>query len=419
MASKLRSAVSRSMVDMDTNDIRNHPLAGRNGPIRHRYDAVIVGARAAGASTAMLLARRGLSVLAVDRAAYGSDTLSTHSLAGAGVLQLSRWKLLNEIRSAGTPVTNTVDFQYGDDSVVIEIPARGDVDGLYSPRRTVLDRILVDAAVEAGADVRHGVSMLGVSRDGTGRVNGVELEVDGQIVCVAADYVIGADGMRSRVAKQVDAQLLHTDASGAASIYTYFRGLPDDVIVNRYQPGNVAGIIPTNDGVAVVWTGVPSDRFAAEGRGRIADLHSEIVSGSRDVAAMLRDAEQVGGYRAFPGVPGTLRQPWGPGWALVGDAAYFKDPVSAHGITDALIGAELVADAVETAVADRNDEVDAFVRYQSARDEMAARMMPAVAAAAALPDDMGAVKQSFRDMAGAMRHEMGVIDRMWGAGVPA
>ena len=414
------------MVAMDMNDSINQPIdptnetgAAPRASIDRRYDVVIVGARAAGASTAMLLAKRGLTVLAVDRSSYGSDTLSTHSLAGAGVLQLSRWGLLDRIRAAGTPVANTVDFRYGDDDVVIEIPARGDVDGLYSPRRTVLDKILVDAALEAGADVRHGVSMLGVCRTDDGRVDGVDLEVDGTIVRVAADYVIGADGMRSRVAKEVGAQLLHEGPVGAASMFTYYRGLRDDIIVNRYRAGAVAGFIPTNDGAAVVWAGVPADRFAAEGRGRVADLHAEITGSFPDVAEQLRGAERVGGYRAFPGAPGMLRQPWGPGWALVGDAGYFKDPVSAHGITDALIGAELVAEAVAAACLDLRDELDAFTRYQSARDEMAAKMLPAVAAAAALPTDMGVLKQAFRDMAGAMRHEMGVIADMWGAGVSA
>ena len=105
-------------------------------PIRPRYDVVVVGARAAGASTAMLLARRGLSVLAVDRTPYGSDTMSTHSLARAGVLQLSRWGVLDRIRAAETPVANTVVFHYGGEQVTIDVPARGDVDGLYSPRRT-------------------------------------------------------------------------------------------------------------------------------------------------------------------------------------------------------------------------------------------------------------------------------------------
>jgi flavin-dependent dehydrogenase len=383
-----------------------------------RYDVVVVGARAAGASTAMLLARRGLSVLVVDRSAYGSDTLSTHSLARAGVLQLSRWGVLDRIRAAGTPVANTVVFHYGDEAIGIDVPARGDVDGLYSPRRTLLDSTLVDAAVAAGADVRHEVSMVGLMRDGDGRVVGVELEVDGELHRVRAGLVIGADGMRSRVAKQVGAELLHREAFATASIYSYWEGLPDDVIVNHYDTGRVVGIIPTN-GAAVVWAGMPSDRFHQVARGRVAAAHADEVQLVPEIADQLRDARRVGGYRAFPGTPGFLRQAWGDGWALVGDAAYFKDPVSAHGITDALISAELLADAVAEAMVRGADERLSLARYQRTRDAMAASMMPPVVAAAALPSDMGALKTAFRGMSQAMREEWELIESGFDAPVLA
>ena len=385
-------------------------------PIRPRYDAVVIGARAAGASTAMLLARRGLSVLAVDRSAYGSDTMSTHSLARAGVLQLSRWGVLDRIRAAGTPVANTVVFHYGDDTVSIDVPARGDVDGLYSPRRTLLDRTLVDAAVEAGAEVRHGVAMVGVTHGPDGRVTGVELEVDGELRTVGARVVVGADGMRSRVAKRVGARLLHREPHGAASIYGYWEGLPDDVIVNHYAPGRVVGMIPTNGG-AVVWAGMPAARFHRAARGRVAEAHAAQIELVPELADQLRSARRVSGYRAFPGSPGFLRQAWGPGWALVGDAAYFKDPVSAHGITDAFIGAELLADAIADSVLRGADEREALGRYQRERDAMAASMMPPVVAAAALPDDMGVVQQAFRGMSQAMREEWELIESGFGAAV--
>lgn len=399
---------------LDDGDMTNH-----TAPIQSRYDVVVVGARAAGASTAMLLARRGLSVLAVDRTAYGSDTMSTHSLARAGVLQLSRWGVLDSIRAAGTPVANTVVFHYGDDTVSIDVPARGDVDGLYSPRRTVLDRILVDAAIEAGADVRHGVSMVGVTRDPHGRVAGVQLEVDGELHSVSARHVIGADGARSRVAKQVGAELLHREPLGAASIYSYWQGLPDDVIVNHYDADRVVGVIPTNDGAAVVWAGMSAERFARTGRGRVAEAHDAQVQSVPEMAAQLRGARRVGGYRAFPGTPGFLRQAWGDGWALVGDSAYFKDPVSAHGITDALIGAELLANAIGDAVMCGADERETLARYQRERDAMAASMMPPVVTVAGLPGDMGVVKTAFRDMSNAMRDEWKLIESGFGAPVAA
>ena len=111
------------------------------------YDVVVVGARAAGAATAMLLARAGFRVAAIDKSTYGSDTLSTHAIARTGVLLLSQWGVLDAIRAADTPRANTMLFHYGDSDVAIDIRGRGDVDGLYSPRRTVLDRSIVDAAV--------------------------------------------------------------------------------------------------------------------------------------------------------------------------------------------------------------------------------------------------------------------------------
>lgn len=388
-------------------------------PLRPSYDVVVVGARAAGASTAMLLARRGLSVLAVDRGAYGSDTLSTHSLALAGVLQLSRWGVLDAIRGAGTPVTRRVDFGYGPERVVIDIPARGDVDGIYSPRRTVLDRVLVDAAVAAGADVRHGARVRTLLRAPGGRVNGVEIEIDGAILPVCARLVIGADGASSRVADDVGARVIGRAAQGAASIYTYFRGLPDDTIVNRYERAGVVGIIPTGGGDAVVWTGCNPEQLRAERGAGLDALHARLVRRAPDIAAMIDGATPTAGYRSFPGTPGFLREAWGDGWALVGDAGYFKDPVTAHGITDALIGAELVADATVDVLGGGQDASDAFGEYQAVRDEMAAAMLPASSMAAGLPGDMEVVKDAFKAMSAAMRDEWALIEHRWGVAVPA
>ncbi len=356
----------------------------------------------------MLLARHGLSVLAVDRGRYGSDIMSTHSIAGAGILQLSRWGVLDAVRDAATPVTTHVVFDYGGDRVEIDVPVRGDVDGLYNPRRTVLDPILVDAAVAAGAEVLHGVSMVEVTFDDTGRADGAVLDLGGEFRRVGARFVVGADGARSRVATQVGAELLHRETCGAASIYAYVSGFSDDTILNYYSPGRVVGVIPTNDGAAVVWTGMPADAFAVRARKDVAGAYHAAVSTVPEVAEHVARGP-ISGLRAFAGTPGFLRRAWGPGWALVGDAGYFKDPVSAHGITDALIGAELVADAIAACLAG-DTEHEALGSMQETRDTLAAEMMPAVAGAAALPSDMSDLKRAFRDMSRAMRHEWELID---------
>jgi flavin-dependent dehydrogenase len=377
-------------------------------PIRGTYDVVVVGARAAGAATAMLLARRGVRVLAIDRSAYGSDTLSTHNIALAGVLQLSRWGVLDDIREAGTPVAGTVEFNYGAEKVVLNIPARGDVDGLYSPRRTVLDAKLVDAAVASGAQVCHGVSLVDVTRDEAGRVKGVVVDDHGTTRTVSARYVVGADGTRSKVARLVGSEKYHED-EGAGSIYSYWAGLPSDKIVNFYEVGKAGGIIPTNDGVAVAWTAISPADFQNEARGDLAGAHHERIDELAGLRELLAGAQRVGGYRGHPGLPGYLRQPYGPGWALVGDAGYFKDPVSAHGITDAFIGAEMVADALADVLRCGVDENVALARYGTDRETLASEMMPPVAKIASLEATLPEVAESFKAMAVAMRHEFGYL----------
>ena len=375
--------------------------------IASRYDVVVVGARAAGASTAMLLARRGLSVLAVDRSAYGSDTTSTHSLARAGVLQLSRWGLLDRLREAGTPVTRTVVFRYDDDNpTIIDVSADGDVDGLYSPRRTVLDRILVDAAIEAGADVVHGVSVTGLRKSSDGRVTGVDLDVAGERRPVEAAWVIGADGARSRVAAQVDAPVTHQDHVTSSNIYAYWTGLPDDVMENHYDTiGRAVGVIPTNDHKTCVWVAIPPERFRAEARGDLSGAYHRMIAESPHLTQLLRGATCNGGYRGFAGTPGFLRKAFGAGWALVGDAGYFKDPVSAHGITDAFISAELLSDALAAIVEDGDDADEALGAYERQRDDLAALLTPPIAALARLDLDPAGAKAAFRALTPALRAE--------------
>src|SRR5512144_2548666 len=168
--------------------------------MKNSYDVVVVGARVAGASTALLLARAGLDVALVDRAPYGSDTLSTHALMRAGVLQLSRWDMLPAVVAAGTPPVERTLFHYADgDTVQVSIRPSPGVDALYAPRRRLLDRILVDAAAAAGVDVHHGVTVTGLLGSGDGRrVEGVQAVTrSGAPLEVRARFTVGADGVRS------------------------------------------------------------------------------------------------------------------------------------------------------------------------------------------------------------------------------
>lgn len=335
---------------------------------RRRYDAIIAGARCAGASTALLLARRGLQVLVVDPARRGSDTLSTHAIMRGGVLQLHRWGLLDAVRASTAPPVRTTSFHYGDETVEVAIRERDGVDALFAPRRTFLDPLLADAAMAAGADIVHGRSVVDLERDRDGRVRGASIAgPERSTIDVGAGLVIGADGIHSRVAKRVSAAVDYEATHATAAIYGYWRGIGMDGYHWFYQPGVSVGCIPTNEGETCVFVSLPQDRFEAErNRGLEVLYRNALDECSEELSRAVRQSDGPGKLRAFAGVPGYLRRSAGPGWALVGDAGYFRDPITAHGITDALRDAELLARAVaigdETALAQYQAQRDALVR---------------------------------------------------------
>jgi 2-polyprenyl-6-methoxyphenol hydroxylase-like FAD-dependent oxidoreductase len=328
----------------------------------------IVGARAAGAATALLLARHGLRVLLIDRGRYGADTLSTHALMRAGVLQLARWGLLDRVVAAGTPPVRWVTFRYAGETVPVAITPSPGVDALYAPRRTVLDPILVDAAVAAGTAVRFGTAVTDLLRGPHGAVTGIVLRTGrGDPTAIEARLVIGADGIRSTVATRVGAPILRAGTGATAVTYGYWTGLSNDGYEWNFRPDAASGVIPTNDGRACVFAGATSARV---GRGGLGILQELVAASAPDLADRLAAAEPPTVVRTFPGRPGHLRRAWGPGWALVGDAGYYKDPLSAHGLTDALRDAELLARAVVAVVADGVPEREALAGYEARRDAL-------------------------------------------------
>jgi flavin-dependent dehydrogenase len=338
----------------------------------NRYDAIVVGARVAGAATGMLLARAGLDVLVVDRARYGSDTMSTHALMRGGVLQLARWGLLDAVIEAGTPPVRRTVMRYGGGDEVIDIKPRPGYDALYAPRRTVLDRILVDAAFCAGADVRFGATVEAVTRDAAGHVDGIAIsDRAGAASEVRAPIVIGADGVRSMVARAVEAPVTARAHHSSAFFLTWYSGVEADGYQWLYGhgadgSGRSAGIIPTNDDQVCAWVGVPS-AMAGDRRpeDHLRQVLGEIAPDWRD---RLAAGTRHGPVRGFAGLPGYLRRPWGHGWALVGDAGYFKDPLTAHGMTDALRDAELLARAIVAGAGDPVALAGALAEYEATRD---------------------------------------------------
>ena len=334
-----------------------------------RVDAVIVGARCAGAATALLLARAGARVLLIDKGVYGSDTMSTHALMRGAVLQLHRWGVLPAIVAADTPPVRSTTFSYREQDITVPIEPRFGVSALYAPRRALLDRTLVDGAVDSGAEVRYGVRIEDVIIDDRGRVRGITAVEGDTRHRIEADIVIGADGLYSTVGERVGAVRVVEGQHSAGVLYSYWEALPVDGYYWRFQTGASIGAIPTNHGATCVFASVPSGRFRGEIRGDASSAYRRLV---REVStvfdARLDEARRVEPVRGFGGHVGFIKRSTGPGWALVGDAGYFKDPLTAHGITDALRDAELLARAI------LQGTTAAFADYETTRDNLSRRL---------------------------------------------
>jgi 2-polyprenyl-6-methoxyphenol hydroxylase-like FAD-dependent oxidoreductase len=324
-----------------------------------KVDAVIVGARCAGAATALLLARAGARVLVVDKGRYGTDTLSTHALMRGAVLQLHRWGVLPAIVAAGTPPVRSTTFSYTDRDVTVPIEPKYGVSALYAPRRALLDRILVDAAAESGAEFSYGVHVENVIADGHGRVHGIEAVARGTRLRFEADIVIGADGLYSTVAQRVGAAPVVVGRHSAGGLYSYWTGLPVNGYYWLFRASGSLSAIPTNNGATCLCVSVPSGRFRNEIRGDPDSTYLRLLREiSPEFAARLGAATRTEPIRGFGGHAGFIKTSSGPGWALVGDAGYFKDPLTAHGITDALRDAEWLVHAMLQGTAAAFDEYE-------------------------------------------------------------
>jgi flavin-dependent dehydrogenase len=328
----------------------------------------------------------------------------------AGVLQLTRWELVQQLVDAGTPAIRRTTFHYGDGaSVQVSIRPGSGVDALYAPRRHLLDRILVDAAEHAGADVLHEARVTGLVGDG-GRAGGVRAESkQGAGLVLPARFTVGADGIRSLVAREVGAAVVRQGRSAGALLYRYVSDLDVDGYEWAYLDRAAAGLIPTNDGQTCVFVASTPARMRELRRSGVDAAFTTVLDrspGGVGLAARLRSATKVSRVHGWGGAPGFVRRSWGPGWALVGDAGYFKDPITTHGMTDALRDAELLADAILDVVTKGAPECAALTGYQSTRDRLSRSLFDVTEQVAAYDWDTGRVRGLLRQVSAAMSDEV-------------
>jgi flavin-dependent dehydrogenase len=331
------------------------------------YDAVVVGARCAGSPTAMLLARKGYRVLVVDKATFPSDTVSTHMIHPPGIAALRRWGVLDAMLATGVPPVDTYAFDFGPFTLA-GAPGTEETPLAYAPRRTRIDKVLVDAAAEAGAEVREGFTVDEILVE-DGRVTGIRGHGrGGQPVTEHARVVVGADGFRSVVAEAVEAERYHEKPKLLCGYYTYWSGLPMSGRFETYiRPGRGIAAWPTNDGVTLVVAGWPYAEFEAN-RSDVEGNYLKTIATVPELAERIDAATREERFAGMA-VPNFFRKPYGPGWALVGDAGYNKDFITAMGMQDAFRDAELCAVAIDEALSGSRPYGEAMADYQSTRDE--------------------------------------------------
>jgi len=331
------------------------------------YDAIVIGARCAGSPMAMLLARKGYRVLVVDRATFPSDTVSTHILHPLGAASLARWGLLDRLTATGCPPIHSYAFDFGPFTISGK-PGTADAALAFCPRRTVLDKLLVDAAAEAGSEVREGFVVDEILSE-DGRVTGIRgHSKTGGLVTERGRVVVGADGRHSLVAGAVKPEQYNEKPPLLGGYYSYWSDLPMDGRFETYiRPRRGFAAVPTHDGLTLVIAGWPESEFE-ENKKHVEQSYLSAIDLAPAFAERLRAAKRQAPF-AGAMVPNFFRKPYGPGWALVGDAGYNKDFITAQGILDAFRDAEKCAGALDQAFTGARPFDEAMDEYQRHRDE--------------------------------------------------
>jgi len=333
------------------------------------YDAIIVGARCAGSPLAMLLARKGYRVLLLDKASFPSDTISTHHIHQPGVAHLKRWGLLDKLRASNCPPTTQIKFDVGPFALVgAPVPADGVAES-YGPRRRVLDQILVDAAVEAGAELRERFTVEELTTDGKS-ITGIRgRDAKGATVTEHARIVIGADGARSMVADAVKAPIYFDRSMLTCNYYSYWSGVQHEGVELYPREGRTIVVDKTNDGLSMICIVFPKEEFNQIRSNIEGEYLSTIQHNAPTLFERLKNGKREERFAGTGFLPNFFRRPYGHGWALVGDAGYVKDPILAQGITNSFSHAQMLADALDEAFLGLREMEDALADYEHKRND--------------------------------------------------
>jgi len=335
------------------------------------FDAIVVGARCGGAPTAMLLARKGYKVLLVDRAGFPSDIPHGHFIHRGGPRLLKRWGLLEKLVATGCPAVTRATSNYNDFNMTADALSVNGVAWGYGPRRSILDQLLVQAAVDAGAEFRPHFSVRGLEME-SGTVKGIRgrNKKTGLQITEHARITVGADGRNSTIARAVGASPYFNFPSLTCTYFSYWEGVENSGFEMHVKEGNAVFSFPTHDGLLSIFIAWPIDRFR-EVRSNLEDHFSQVLDGISGFGERVRAGRRVDRFYGSADLPNFFRKPHGSGWALVGDAGFHKDPFLALGVADAFRDAELLADAIDDGLAGIAPLETALHRYEHQRNQAA------------------------------------------------
>jgi 2-polyprenyl-6-methoxyphenol hydroxylase-like FAD-dependent oxidoreductase len=332
------------------------------------YDAIIVGARCAGSTIAMLLARRGYRVLLIDRQTFPSDmTMSTHFIHQRGIACLSRWGLRDQILTTKSRPVSRFNIDMGPFTLSGSAPPVDGETSAFAPRRLLLDEILVRAAVSSGAELREGCRVETLLTE-NGSVAGVRaVTPSGSAFSEKARIVVGADGPSSRVAAEVQASEYNSKPALQGTGWIYWSDVPLDAIELHLRESEAIYAFPSSDGSTLIGANWSIERFRAARRDIETSYFDLLGRAAPQLAERVMNAERADENMYLGCTRNFFRKAYGPGWVLLGDAHYKKDPCTAQGITDAFCDAEVLADVIDHALRGEGDLLRALEDYERGR----------------------------------------------------
>ena len=333
------------------------------------FDAIVVGGRCAGAPVARLLAQGGARVLLVDRATFPSEIPHGHFIHRQGPRLLKQWGLLDRVAAVCPAVSEQLvdlgDFPLLSHDIVLDGVAWG-----YGPRRRLLDKILIDAAIESGVEVREGVIVEDYLVDGD-RVTGIRgRSTSGEFFRETATITIGADGRNSRLARTVQTPVYEMTPPLTCYYFSYWSGVETRAfeLYQRTAERRVIFSFKTSDGLYAVFVGAPIEELS-EIRTNIEAHFTRALDLAPEFADRVRAGKREERFYGSSDLPNFYRKPYGDGWALLGDAGCHKDPFMALGIADALRDADLLSSAILQGLDGARPMMEGLSQYEQTRNQ--------------------------------------------------